>query len=97
MTDIRHLPGPGPDFWEWQLHAACRGLDTETFFHPDNERGPRRANREAAAKAVCARCPVREACAEHALRVREPYGIWGGLSETERDDILAGRRTAAAS
>ena len=97
MTDIRHLPGPGPDFWDWQQQGACRGLDTEMFFHPDNERGPRRANREAAAKAVCARCPVMRECAEHALRVREPYGIWGGLSETERDDILAGRRTAAAS
>lgn len=97
MTDIRHLPGPAPDFWEWQLQAACRGMDTEVFFHPDNERGPRRAAREAAAKAVCARCPVIRQCAEHALRVREPYGIWGGLSESERDDVLAGRRTAAAS
>jgi WhiB family redox-sensing transcriptional regulator len=97
MTDIRHLPGPGVAFWEWQLDGACRGLDTEMFFHPDNERGPRRANREAAAKAVCARCPVARQCAEHALRAREPYGIWGGLSESERDDILAGRRTLAAS
>jgi WhiB family redox-sensing transcriptional regulator len=97
MTDLRHLPGPSPDFWEWQLQAECRGMDTEVFFHPDNERGPRRAAREAAAKAVCARCPVIRQCAEHALRVREPYGIWGGLSESDRDDILAGRRTAAAS
>jgi hypothetical protein len=22
---------------------------------------------------------------EHALSVREPYGVWGGLSEEERD------------
>jgi WhiB family redox-sensing transcriptional regulator len=95
MTDIRHLPGPGLDFWDWQAEGACRGLDTEMFFHPDNERGPRRAGREAAAKAVCATCPVMRECAEHALRVREPYGIWGGLSESERDEILAGRRTIA--
>jgi WhiB family redox-sensing transcriptional regulator len=97
MTDLRHLPGPRPDLWEWQLDAACRELDTEMFFHPENERGPRRAAREAAAKAVCARCPVMAECAAHALRAREPYGIWGGLSESERDDVLAGRRTAAAS
>ena len=97
MTDIRHLPGPGSDFWEWQLRGACRGLDTDMFFHPDNERGPRRASREAAAKAVCARCPVMRECAEHALRTREPYGIWGGLGETERDDILSGRRAREAS
>jgi WhiB family redox-sensing transcriptional regulator len=97
MTDLRHLPGPASDFWEWQLQGACRGLDTEAFFHPDNERGPRRIAREAAAKAVCAQCPVIRECAEHALRAREPYGVWGGLSETERDEILAGDRPATAA
>jgi WhiB family redox-sensing transcriptional regulator len=80
---------------DWPSHAACRGLDTEQFFHPENERGPRRLARERAAKAVCARCPVIDACAEQALRLREPYGIWGGLSETERDEILARRRRAS--
>jgi WhiB family transcriptional regulator, redox-sensing transcriptional regulator len=95
MTDISPLPAPNLEVWEWQLHGACRGQDTELFFHPEGERGPRRANREAAAKAVCATCPVIRQCAEHALRVREPYGIWGGLSEAERDEILAGRRTVA--
>ncbi len=95
MTDVRCLPGPGSDFWDWQLHAACRGRDTEQFFHPENERGPRRLAREAAAKAVCAECPVIRECAAHALRTREPYGIWGGLSETERDEILGARRRAS--
>jgi WhiB family redox-sensing transcriptional regulator len=23
--------------------------------------------------------------------VHEPYGVWGGLSESERDDIIRGR------
>ncbi len=23
-------------------------------------------------------------CLEYALEIREPYGIWGGLTETER-------------
>ncbi|EUA06792.1 transcription factor WhiB family protein [Mycobacterium xenopi 4042] len=27
-------------------------------------------------------------CRDHALAVAEPYGIWGGLSETERDMLL---------
>lgn len=96
MTDVRHLPGPVSDVWEWQLHGACRGLDTEIFFHPDGERGPARSGREEAAKAVCASCPVRAECAAHALRAREPYGIWGGLSEADREEILAGRRLPAA-
>ena len=52
MTDIRRLPGPQVEKWEWQLLGSCRGKDTELFFHPEGERGPSRANREAAAKAV---------------------------------------------
>jgi len=79
---------------DWPSHAACRDLDTERFFHPENERGPRRAARESAAKAVCADCPVMEQCAEYALRNRVPYGIWGGLSETDRDRIIAERRAS---
>jgi hypothetical protein len=49
---------------------------------------PRRANREAAAKAICATCPVIAACRKHALAVQEPYGIWGGLSEDDREAII---------
>jgi len=29
-------------------------------------------------------CPVRQECLDYALRVREPFGIWGGLNEAER-------------
>jgi WhiB family redox-sensing transcriptional regulator len=96
MNDVRLLPGPVADVWAWQVRAACRGLDVERFFHPDGERGPSRAERERAAKAVCATCPVIARCAAHALRTREPYGIWGGLSEADREGILAGRRPVPA-
>ena len=91
MTDISRLPGPQSDLWEWQLRGACRGKDTELFFHPEGERGPRRANREASAKAVCASCPVLQQCRSHALAAREPYGVWGGLSEHEREAIILGQ------
>ena len=88
MTDFSRLPGPALDQWEWQQQGTCRVLDTELFFHPDGERGPSRSGREASAKAVCRSCPVQRACREHALAVREPYGIWGGLSEQDREDLL---------
>lgn len=32
----------------------------------------------ARAKAICAECPLREACFEGALARHEPYGVWGG-------------------
>jgi len=88
MAEISRLPIPVMEEWEWQYKGACRDLDPEAFFHPDGERGPRRRNRENAAKAVCATCPVIAACRAHALAVQEPYGIWGGLSEDDRAAIL---------
>jgi hypothetical protein len=30
-------------------------------------------------------------CLAYALRVREPYGIWGGLSENDRASLLGVR------
>jgi WhiB family redox-sensing transcriptional regulator len=30
-------------------------------------------------------------CREHSFAVREPYGVWGGLSEDERTVILSQR------
>jgi WhiB family redox-sensing transcriptional regulator len=58
VADIARLPGPGIDFYEWQLHAACRGMDSDMFFHPPDERLRARAQRIAAAKAICAGCPA---------------------------------------
>ncbi len=85
MADVTRLPGPNADLWDWQMDGACRGEDPSLFFHPEGERGPARAGRESAAKAVCSTCPVIAQCAAHALKVREPYGVWGGLSEDDRE------------
>ncbi|MFC7933218.1 WhiB family transcriptional regulator [Streptomyces cinereoruber] len=94
MAKVSHLPGRAEHQWNWQMSAACRGVGTEVFFHPEGERGQERTAREEAAKAVCATCPVRARCLEHALSVGEPYGVWGGLTEQERELAL---RTAAAA
>ena len=88
---------PIADEWEWQHQGACRDLPTEMFFHPDGERGRARSQREMRAKQMCRQCPVITQCRTHALSVGEPYGIWGGLSESERETLLKGsirRRTA---
>ena len=97
MADIRRLPTPVAEVWDWQLHGACRGESTSLFFHPDGERGPARARRQSAAKAVCAKCPVVEACLKHALAVREPYGVWGGMSEEERARLIAAEPATVAA
>ena len=75
--------------WTWQDFGSCRETDPLLFFHPQNERGSARVKRDRGAKLVCAGCPVRLECADYAVRAREPYGVWGGLSESEREVIFA--------
>lgn len=75
----------------WQLRGACRGADPNLFFRPEGERGNPRRQRAAAALAICASCDVMLTCRETALAAREPYGVWGGLTENDRENIWAGR------
>jgi WhiB family redox-sensing transcriptional regulator len=69
----------------WQERAACQGSDARLFFGPEKERVRDREAREGAAKRVCASCPVLRECRNHALQTPELFGIWGGLSETDRE------------
>ena len=74
----------------WQVKAACRGPQAAVFFPPSHfERKDEKQERERRAKAICAECPVREPCKEYAIDIREPHGIWGGLNEVERRNLLA--------
>lgn len=63
-----------PGWWD---AAECRGVDPNVFY-------PFTDADVAAAKAICAQCPVRQACLDHALAHREDYGVWGGATERER-------------
>ena len=76
----------------WQVKAACRGPQATAFFPPAYaERKDERLARESRAKGICAGCIVREECLGYAMRIREPHGIWGGLNETERKQLLERR------
>jgi WhiB family redox-sensing transcriptional regulator len=73
----------------WQPRAACRGPQAAVFFPPSHfERKDEKAEREARAKEICAQCPVRTPCLDYALSIKEPHGIWGGLNEVERRQLL---------
>jgi WhiB family redox-sensing transcriptional regulator len=76
----------------WQVKAACRGPQAAVFFPPPQfERKDEKAAREVAAKDICSTCAVREPCLEYAVAIREPHGIWGGLNETERKELIRRR------
>ena len=97
LAEISRLPGPVADLWDWQLEGSCRRENPDVFFHPEGERGPARRNRDSAAKAVCLGCPVLTQCRAHALKVREPYGVWGGMTGDEREAIYAGTAAIPAA
>ncbi|MER5601132.1 WhiB family transcriptional regulator [Streptomyces sp. NPDC002265] len=66
----------------WRERAACRDVDPDLFF-PIGTAGLTLVQIDEA-KAVCARCPVRERCLQWALDVGQVEGIWGGTTESER-------------
>jgi WhiB family redox-sensing transcriptional regulator len=58
----------------WWADARCNdgaGSLTALFFSEELQD-------IAAAKAICAKCPVLAQCLEGALIRREPWGVWGG-------------------
>jgi WhiB family redox-sensing transcriptional regulator len=76
---------------DWRVRAACRGVELNLFFGPLRESAAAKMRRILAAKRVCAQCPVREPCLEFALAQREEFGVWGGMTEGERRQLLAKR------
>jgi WhiB family redox-sensing transcriptional regulator len=84
------------DKLSWQAKAACKGPQAAVFFPPAQvERKDEREARERRAKAICAECPVRAPCLDYAIQIRELHGIWGGLNEVERKQMVATRPEVA--
>jgi WhiB family redox-sensing transcriptional regulator len=82
----------------WRAGAECQAENATYFYAPSHfERKPEKDRRESVARALCQRCPVREACLDYAITVREPHGIWGGLNELERRRLLRRLDVAARS
>lgn len=73
---------------ETDLTPACRGADPEIFF-PENRHATAIEARD-----YCRRCPLKTTCQEWALEqpVADLHGIWGGLSQKQREAIRAQRR-----
>lgn len=82
----------GPDrlFEEWRSRAECADprYGAVEFFPDVSDRSmtdDERWELEIAPLLVCRRCPVRGECLTDAFRNGERWGVWGGLTERERE------------
>jgi WhiB family redox-sensing transcriptional regulator len=75
---------------DWRAEASCRNHDPEMFF-PFGRDDPmeRRAIR------VCHGCHVQDRCLAWAVEHGVTHGVWGGLSEQERETIARRRAHSA--
>jgi Transcription factor WhiB len=74
---------------DWRDKARCAEVDGEIFF-------PELGHSTREARKICAGCEVRAECLQSALDSREPWGIWGGLSDEERRKLLKDQEEEAA-
>lgn len=62
---------------DWHERAACKTGHADMFFEETRKSIVRKA------KEICAKCPVKKICLEHAITADE-IGIWGGKTTNER-------------
>ena len=67
---------------EWTLHAKCRNMADALFPEGKDQKKVR---------GICMSCPVRLECLAEALDNRVEWGIWGGMTERERRQLLRSR------
>lgn len=79
---IHILPTP------WMRHADCVGHNPDLWFPKTRDHSTARQ-----AKNICRQCPVQTECLQHAQQHDIRWGIWGGLTPTERRRQTARRRT----
>lgn len=73
----------------WMAFAKCEGQDAAMF--------PKDSATDAIeyARSICFACTVRTECLDYALDRNERYGVWGGLTNDERQSLRRGARRRA--
>lgn len=78
----------------WQADSECRTVPVDWFYPLVEDEDGELVGDDGTvgadmqlyeeAKAICAVCPVREPCLDHAMANKERFGLWGGLAPIER-------------
>lgn len=75
---------------EWFELAACRGYGPDNFV-----RGPK--SDYGSTRRLCGTCPVRGECLDFALADDSLTGLWGGTTDTERQQIRRSKVAVAVA
>lgn len=70
---------------KWRSKAKCADFDTDEFF-------PEKGVNIHHLKEFCSTCPVVAQCLDFAINNIIDYGVWGGTSPQERQNIRTGKR-----
>lgn len=76
----------------WVREALCDHRRSD--INPDAFHASKKTPRSDvdAALALCRACPVRRECLRNALEEPDQHGIWGGLTEQQRRQLVALRQ-----
>ena len=83
----------------WMERALCAQTEPDAFFPRKGDPG----GRVHIALRICALCLVRAECLEYAMAGADRtsdghrYGIWGGLTATQREDLARQREQGEAA
>lgn len=77
-----------PDDGLWRDHANCRTLGTTDFFITASSNSRAVNKKISEVVALCDACSVRGECLRFAIDNNIIYGIWGGMTATQRKRYL---------
>lgn len=98
ITDLYQQINRTGDDLSWQNYAACADYIhvADVWFAeslPNKDDRKQVATYIQHAQLICSSCPVIKECGDYAIRTREPYGVWGGLTVDQRKTLWKGRRS----
>lgn len=65
---------------DWKAWGTCRSYGWPDLWFPE---GKDKRRQEETAVSICLACPMLQRCRESALKNKEIYGVWAGMTEDE--------------
>jgi len=65
---------------DWRDGAICATIGGDWWY-------PEKGENTRIAREICAMCPVKQECLDHAMKHGERQGIWGGVTAKGREQM----------